>query len=205
MSDPIESGTSDVVPPADGPQNPSSGTPLVEVTFQKTEHKHKYLEAEPKILGITQIMLSVFQILSTSSSYSWLLNVASPLLSIPVIIAGSVTLAAQNLHLPTIKACLAMQVLACVASVFNFLLSTMELSEGFASHICWMHENGTEVKVCRWVTSVADHLVAGEMLVLAAQIAISATVAAYCCKVVQCCSPRAHMPVITVTVPPAPQ
>lgn len=30
-------------------------------------------------------------------------------------------------------------------------------------------------------------------LIVAVQIALSATLAAYCCKVIQCCSPRSHV------------
>ncbi|XP_042370687.1 uncharacterized protein LOC121964549, partial [Plectropomus leopardus] len=42
-------------------------SPLITVSFQRSAHrKEKYLEAEPKALGITQIGLSIFKITCTA-------------------------------------------------------------------------------------------------------------------------------------------
>ncbi|XP_048092110.1 uncharacterized protein LOC125289374 isoform X6 [Alosa alosa] len=101
----------------------SNAGPLVQVTFQKDPNrKKKYLESEPKALG--------------------------------VIIAGSVAIAAQNLSLHT---------------------------------------------------QVEDHYSAEIKVVMATILGISITLATYCCKVIQCCSPAGFMPVITVNAPPAPE
>ncbi|XP_037391673.1 uncharacterized protein LOC108436241 isoform X3 [Pygocentrus nattereri] len=132
---------------------------LVEVTFQKNPHQEqKYLEAEPKALGLTQIMLSLFAISITivimhSDEMAPSLYGTTCSLSTLGIIAGSVAIAAQNLHLPK---------------------------------------------------EALSHLGGLEMLCQAAQVAISATLAAFCCKVIQCCSPRASMPMIVVNAPTAP-
>ncbi|TSK82214.1 NACHT domain- and WD repeat-containing protein 1 [Bagarius yarrelli] len=137
---------------------------LMEVTFQKNPNQtQKYLEAEPKALGN--------------------------------IIAGSVALAAQNLHLPTLKACLGMQVVACVFSVFSFILSSSLMVEHSYIHYCWGHDhNGTLGKnMCDRLWTIYGHITGIEMLVQATLIALSATLAAFCCKVIQCCSPKSNV------------
>ncbi|CDQ92090.1 unnamed protein product [Oncorhynchus mykiss] len=49
------------------------------------------------------------------------------------------------------------------------------------------------------------HYFAELVLIQTALIAIAVTLAAYCCKVINCCSPGQRMPVIKVQVPPAQQ
>ncbi|KAK3546398.1 hypothetical protein QTP70_026287 [Hemibagrus guttatus] len=132
---------------------------LVEVKFEKNPYQtQKYLEAEPKALGVTQIMLALFYLsvlyLNWEFHYSQTPVIISASLSPASIIAGSVAIAAQNLRLPT---------------------------------------------------SITEHITGIQMLVQATQIALSATLAAFCCKVIQCCSPKSNVPVIVVNTPPAPQ
>ncbi|XP_029931455.1 uncharacterized protein LOC115376129 isoform X1 [Myripristis murdjan] len=187
-------------------------SPLVSVTFQRDPaRKQKYLESEPKALGITQISLSVFQISVVSVFMARGLDhvpVEIPFIiaSLLVIIAGSVAIAAQNLHLPTLKACLGMQIVACSASLFNMLLAVIKLEDH--SFSCWYFNeiNGTVhfPSLCRQLEDAYSHLCSESILVQAALVAISITLAAYCCKVVNCCSPAPKMPVITVQAPPAP-
>ncbi|XP_041926524.1 uncharacterized protein LOC121690163 isoform X2 [Alosa sapidissima] len=54
-------------------------------------------------------------------------------------------------------------------------------------------------------TQVEDHYSAEIKVVMATILGISITLATYCCKVIQCCSPAGFMPVITVNAPPAPE
>ncbi|KAM9425517.1 uncharacterized protein KZ484_010499 isoform 2-T2 [Pholidichthys leucotaenia] len=82
-------------------------SPLVAVTFQRdTDRKKKYLEAEPKALGITQMGLGGFVISFTAMFLSH--NLGQPeadvtifVTSTLVIVAGILAVVAQNLHLPT--------------------------------------------------------------------------------------------------------
>uniref|UniRef100_A0A8C8FZP8 Membrane-spanning 4-domains subfamily A member 4A-like n=1 Tax=Oncorhynchus tshawytscha TaxID=74940 RepID=A0A8C8FZP8_ONCTS len=178
---------------------PGAEGPLVAVTFQRTPHKkQKYLESEPKALGVTQIALSVFYISSVivmfdNSMFMVVEDLTHVIGSVFVIIAGSLAIAAQNLHLPTLKACLGMQVVACVASVINLIFSVQYVKENIThcSNSCQQASTG--------------HYLAELVLINTALIAISVTLSAYCCKVVNCCSPGQRMPVITVQVPPAQQ
>ncbi|XP_022518722.2 uncharacterized protein LOC111189325 isoform X2 [Astyanax mexicanus] len=144
----------------EGGQNhnsPSETGALVEVTFQKDPNQElKYLEAEPKALGVTQISLSLFLICISITSLKKSVYTAQIVLcglSTVGIIAGSVAIAAQSLRLPKIA---------------------------------------------------YDHVKGLEMLALGAQIAISATLSAFCCKVIQCCSPRSSIPIIVLNAPSAP-
>ncbi|XP_063326464.1 uncharacterized protein LOC134625050 [Pelmatolapia mariae] len=181
-------------------------SPLVTLTFQKNIHrKEKYLEAEPKALGITQISLSVFTMLST---IVFLINWGNTYAVIPffissllVIIAGSIAVAAKNLHLPTLRACLVMQIVACVASIVSVVCTLIKDS---TPYYCW-HSYRMDFKygeICHKIEKINSHFCAGGVLIQATLFAISATLAAYCCKVVNCCGPPAKLPVITVQAPP---
>ncbi|XP_014902781.1 uncharacterized protein LOC106956449 isoform X1 [Poecilia latipinna] len=188
-------------------------SPLVAVTFQRNaKRKEKYLEAEPKVLGITQICFSVYMIISLSLFRAKGLSSSEsdiPLLffSLLIIVAGSVAVAAKNLHLPTLTACLVMQILACVASFLNMIFTIILL--GVPSTNCWFNsfERNTVNStynyntICQQVESIHSHFFAGGILIQACLLAISATLAAYCCKVVNCCGAANKMPVITIQSP----
>ncbi|XP_017328268.1 uncharacterized protein LOC124625949 [Ictalurus punctatus] len=183
---------------------------LVEVKFQKNPYQtQKYLEAEPKALGVTQIMLSLFflSILgATLRDQHHYTAIIRAIISSASIIAGSVAIAAQNLHLPTLKACLGMQVVACVLSMICLFISSNEIVGPSFFRYCWIgYHNGTPQNMCDRLMALSDHVIGIEMLVQATQIALSATLAAFCCKVIQCCSPRSNVPVIVVNAPPGPQ
>ncbi|KAM9836552.1 uncharacterized protein ACBR49_018984 [Aulostomus maculatus] len=191
--------------------------PLVAVTFQRNIYRsQKYLEAEPKALGITQIGLSVFQMTCLGVFlYKGLVeegpDVAFFISSLLVVVAGCVAVAAQSLHLPTLRACLGMQIVACVASVFNVIF--IQYKFGSSLPYCYTynfdHENETstqQYELCSLVERTHIHFFAKDILIQVTLFAISATLATYCCKVVKCCAP-AKVPVITVQTPPtvAPQ
>ncbi|XP_040887182.1 uncharacterized protein LOC121177053 [Toxotes jaculatrix] len=188
-------------------------SPLVAVTFQRNIHrKEKYLEAEPKALGITQIGLSAFQIIgvsvfpATSPSHTEI-DIPFFISSLLVIIAGSVAVAAQNLHLPTLRACLGMQIVACAASLYNMICTLIKIDTMIP--YCWRYyyDNSSMEygEICRQIENTQSHLYAEGMLIEAALLAISVTLAAYCCKVINCCTPAPKMPVITVQAPPVQQ
>ncbi|XP_035375617.1 uncharacterized protein LOC113584716 isoform X3 [Electrophorus electricus] len=145
----IDSGVQNAGPPK---QNSMTETgALVEVAFQKDPYqKNKYLEAEPKALGITQIMLSLF-LMSIRYAISGNESMAHLIfggLSLFGLIAGGVAVGAQNLHLPTLKACLGVQVVMCVVSVFCMItnLGTEFESPGF--RFCWRDsQNSTSGRI----------------------------------------------------------
>ncbi|XP_073764376.1 uncharacterized protein si:ch211-212k18.9 isoform X2 [Danio rerio] len=229
---------------ARSPSDSAEAGTLVEVSFQKNpRHKYKYLEGEPKILGITEIAITVFFIGWRISFYleAWATNITILLSSIGII-SGSVAIAAQNLHLPTLKACLGMQV---VTSVAYFVCVVITLSEQhFHPGGCWnYHENyyeqipsnstclhtesnkkkyflqkkGNSVKnvmlkylrnIFKRITfshteKLFNQLILLDELLETVQIILAITLAAYCCKVIPCCSPRSNVPVIVMTPPAA--
>ncbi|XP_039996862.1 uncharacterized protein LOC120797356 [Xiphias gladius] len=188
-------------------------SPLVSVTFQRNVHrKQKYLEAEPKALGITQIGLSAFQITCVSV---FLANGLSHketdmpffISSLLVIIAGSVAVAAQNLHLPTLRACLGMQIVACGASLFNMIFTLVKMEPMTPHCLHYYYDNNTlhYGKLCQMIKNTHSHFYAEGVVIQAALLAISATLATYCCKVINCCAPAPKMPVVTVQAPPGQQ
>ncbi|KAL7375825.1 hypothetical protein ABVT39_024671 [Epinephelus coioides] len=187
-------------------------TPLVTVSFQKNANrKEKYLEAEPKALGITQIGLSLFKVTCVVLFLSQGLGAVGTdvpffISSLLVIIAGSLAIAAQNLHLPTLRACFGMQIVACAASIFNIILSLIKMNE--SSYECYGYyysHNSEEMEKCRKYSDANSHLFAEGIAIQVALLAISFTLVAYCYKVINCCSPAPKMPVITVQAPPVQQ
>ncbi|XP_054457522.1 uncharacterized protein LOC129093507 [Anoplopoma fimbria] len=188
-------------------------SPLVAVSFQRNvRRKEKYLEAEPKALGITQIGTSVFQItcvgmFMSKDFHHEHTDVPFMISSLLLIIAGSLAVAAQNLHLPTLRACLVMQILACGASIFNLICCLIKMDS--VPTLCWYQHydfNATRIEeTCQSIQSTHTHLYAEIMVIQAALLAISVTLAVYCCKVVNCCLPAPKMPVITVHMPPVQQ
>ncbi|KAK2860581.1 hypothetical protein Q7C36_004747 [Tachysurus vachellii] len=188
--------------------------PLVEVKFQKNTYQtQKYLEAEPKALGVTQIMLGLFimsiMLFITDYFDGKIIHAVS---SSANIIAGSVAVAARNLHLPRLKACLGLQVVVCVASLVSILHNLGEMGHYPVINFCWQEElNSTDtdkntdtqtMDMCDRLWFIAEDIRGIEMLVQLTQIALSATLAAFCCKVIQCCSPRNNVPVIVVNTIP---
>ncbi|XP_063043306.1 uncharacterized protein LOC134437717 [Engraulis encrasicolus] len=179
----------------------TTADPLVQVTFQKDPNrKHKFLESEPKALGCTQIVLGCFLInygiLDQQGIERWEGPLVVHILSgIFAIMAGSMAIAAQQLTLPYLKSCLGMQVIACVICGITFFL-VMVGSEVIHFGSCYHEFDG-----CLMLRDAELHLIMEDAVVLITLICISATLAAYCCKVVQCCSPVGHVPVITVHVP----
>ncbi|XP_061565489.1 uncharacterized protein LOC133419983 [Cololabis saira] len=183
-------------------------SPLVTVSFQKDDHrKKKFLEAEPRALGITQVGLSVYNIICGCVLQSnGLTRLPTDLLifisSLLVVIAGNVAVAAQNLHLPTLRACLGMQIVACAASVVNIVCSVLRLPD--VDLFCYYYHRRTDTshgETCYQIENLHSHFCAGAIVVQFALLAISATLAAYCCKVVNCCGPAPRMPVISIQHP----
>nr|XP_061815328.1 uncharacterized protein LOC133605936 isoform X1 [Nerophis lumbriciformis]XP_061816008.1 uncharacterized protein LOC133606274 isoform X1 [Nerophis lumbriciformis] len=190
----------------------SNQNPLVTVSFQRdANRKQKYLEAEPKALGITQIGMSVFQITSTSVFHNLNLgtnekDITFIILSLLVVIAGSVAIAAKNLHLPTLMACLGMQIVACFASFINIIFLLINIDQ-YSTH-CWYYSHGNQTSDksnCHILERTRNHLFAESIIIQVTLLAISITLAAYCCKVVNCCAPAPKMPVITLQTQPAEQ
>ncbi|XP_043101592.1 uncharacterized protein LOC122349561 [Puntigrus tetrazona] len=183
---------------------------VLQIRFQKKPNqKLKYLEAEPKILGVTQIVFGVFIAfmivafyVNDMTVYSYTdASMITGAVSMIIIIAGSLAIAAQNLHLPTLKACLGMQVVACMASViFTFL----HLNNSNDIHHCWMPLD-SQITTCRKLNISLENCLGLQNLVMMLQVALSTTLAAYCCKVIQCCSPVSRVPVITINRPPETQ
>ncbi|XP_063756554.1 uncharacterized protein LOC134875817 isoform X2 [Eleginops maclovinus] len=174
---------------------PPSQAPLVSVSFQRSvNRKQKYLEAEPRALGITQIGLSLFQIISSVVFLSNGLNTAQTDLTI---IVASVLL----------RACLGMQIVAVGASVTNMIISLVKMNE--IPYFCWHYyydvNSTTYGDICHNIEGTISHFCSEFVLIHVALVTISITVAAYCCKVVNCCSPAPKMPVITVQAPPTQQ
>ncbi|KAI3376666.1 hypothetical protein L3Q82_017097 [Scortum barcoo] len=171
-------------------------SPLVAVTFQRSVHrKQKYLEAEPKALGITQIGLSVYHIAGVSMLLAKGLGHTPTdmpifITSLLVIIAGSVAIAAQNLHLPTLRACMGMQIISCIASIINMICTLIKMD--ITPFYCWHYYYGNSThlaELCHKAESTHYHIFAGGVVIQVALFAISATLAAYCCKVINCCAP----------------
>uniref|UniRef100_A0A4W5K5H2 Uncharacterized protein n=1 Tax=Hucho hucho TaxID=62062 RepID=A0A4W5K5H2_9TELE len=89
-----------------------------------------------------------------------------------------------------------MQVVACGASVFNLIVSVSDMVGHRYGYGCWKYVEITSTDhndSCYSITASTGHYFAELVLINTALIAISVTLAAYCCKVVNCCSPGQQM------------
>ncbi|KAJ7994909.1 hypothetical protein DPEC_G00254400 [Dallia pectoralis] len=187
---------------------PGGESPLVTVTFQRNPCQNKkYLESEPKALGVTQITFSVFHICSVMVMLANNMDMLSIDLtqiigSVIVIIAGILALAAQSLHIPTLKACYGMQIVASSVSIFKLYISVMEIAD--TPYFCSPHTyNSSDVEhQCQAFEASTSHFYAEWILIHTVLIAVSITLAVYCGKVVNCCFPSEQIPMITVQGPP---
>ncbi|XP_015196058.1 uncharacterized protein [Lepisosteus oculatus] len=192
---------------------PSPGkTPLVSLTFEKDpDRKRKFLEADPKILGVAQIMLSLFNIgMSTigclTVQHNCKVELASIFVSLCTIAAGSISISAQDLHLPKLKACLALQIIGGALLVVVWPLHLGTINVVYSYKLCWTESNMTEARttLCDSFQAVYGRISAEGELVQVALIAVCMTLAVYSGKAIQCCGQGSRMPVITVNSPPPP-
>uniref|UniRef100_A0A8C6TGZ3 Membrane-spanning 4-domains subfamily A member 4A n=1 Tax=Neogobius melanostomus TaxID=47308 RepID=A0A8C6TGZ3_9GOBI len=188
----------------------SPSSPLVFVSFQKNEQrKFKFLEGEPKALGITQICLSVFHSSCVASLFAagmlkTGLEIPSFVCSLLAFIAGSVAIAAKNLHLPTLRACLGM--VAVVVSLFNVIITLINMTVYWSIvRDCYYYDEGQMKQICYNAEAAHTHLFAELTITQVAQFGISVTLVVYAAKVAHCCAPAPNVPVITIQAPPAPQ
>ncbi|KAF0044920.1 hypothetical protein F2P81_001449 [Scophthalmus maximus] len=168
--------------------------------------------AQSPLVAVTQIGLSAFQIICVGVLLAKGLgqihtDVSFFISSLLVVIAGAVAVAAQNLHLPTVseptatcrlnmlRACLGMQIVACGASLFNMICILVKMDH--MPSFCWAYyyDNITlhYGDICSNIESIHSHFYAEGVLIEAALLAISVTLAVYCCKVVNCCTPAPKM------------
>ncbi|XP_020778917.2 membrane-spanning 4-domains subfamily A member 4A-like isoform X3 [Boleophthalmus pectinirostris] len=162
-----------------------SHSPLVSVSFQGNERrKLKFLEGEPKALGITQICLILFhESCIASFVYTglsrWSMNITYIIASVFVLIGGCLAIAAKNLHLPTIRACLVMEFLSSVACFFNILFILNDMQFYFPCHYSSTNQDKLH---CKNLSNAHMHLFAELLLVHVALFAISVTLMVYACK-----------------------
>uniref|UniRef100_A0A8C6TL75 Membrane-spanning 4-domains subfamily A member 4A n=1 Tax=Neogobius melanostomus TaxID=47308 RepID=A0A8C6TL75_9GOBI len=190
----------------------SSPSPLLSVSFQKNEQrKLKFLEGEPKALGITQICISIFHMSCIASLFasdmSGGLEIPSFISSMLVVVAGGLAIAAKNLHLPMLRACLGMEIVASVASIFNLIVTLINMSHFRYHYWRYYYENDDSVQRqnYRKIEAAHVHLYSELAVIQAALFAIAVTVAVYAGKVAHCCVSTPKVPVITIQAPPAPQ
>lgn len=186
----------------------SSHSPLVSVSFEKNEQrKFKFLEGEPKALGITQVCLSIFHISCIAALFGadlikTGLEIPSFIFSFLICIAGCLAIAGVNLHLPMLRACMGMEVIAGISSFFNLSFSMIKMMD---LRIFCSGSNNPVQPLCRSTEAGHTHLFTELVVIQLALFAISVTLVVYAAKVVNCCSPPPKVPVITVHTPPAPQ
>lgn len=178
-----------------GAEHGSSHIPLVSVSFQKNEQrKLKFLEGEPKALGITQICLSFFQ---GSCMVSLIANgldrkdleIVFLITSVLILIGGSVAVASKNLCMATLKACVGMEIVASVASFFNLILCLSQMDDYYCFHLAYENSTYDNMAFCRTIDAAHVHLFAELVVIQVTLLSISITLVVYGCKVVTCCTP----------------
>ncbi|KAJ0055860.1 hypothetical protein NL108_013988 [Boleophthalmus pectinirostris] len=173
---------------------------VVSVSVQNNEQK-KF-----RFLGVTQICLIVFHVscivsLPYSGRRSWSNDQQYLISSFFVLIAGCLAIAAKNLHLPTLRACLGMEILSSLACLAILNITVIKLITRY--HACYHAPTSQDKLGCENLHNAHMHLFTELLLVHVALFAISVTLVVYACK--NCCCPAPKVPVIMIQAPPAPQ
>ncbi|CAB1344998.1 unnamed protein product [Coregonus sp. 'balchen'] len=179
----------------------------------ETPTRKTYQEFQPKALGVSQITLGVFVLNSVYVSVANRLDqrneeVTRAIGSLSAIVAGSVAIAAQSLHVPTLKACLGTQLAACLMAMFNVVVVGEKLSDTHLVPDCWhftdynnTHHHHT---TCDKLMNAVYPFYVEWFLVHATLLGISVTLTIYSCKLLRFCSPAApSTPVVTAYTSPA--
>ncbi|XP_020360027.1 uncharacterized protein LOC109906626 isoform X2 [Oncorhynchus kisutch] len=123
------------------------------------------------------------------------------------IVAGSVAIAAQSLHVPTLKACLGTQLATCLMAMFNVVVVGGKLSDTHLVPDCWLftdYNNTHHHITCDKLMNSVYPFYVEWFLVHATLLGISVTLTIYSCKLLRFCSPAApSMPVVTAYTSPA--
>ncbi|XP_051508403.1 uncharacterized protein LOC127414413 isoform X3 [Myxocyprinus asiaticus] len=111
----------------------------------------------------------------------------------------------------TLKACLGIQIVMCVIYGIFLITTTFEDYRMPGYDACWLHDSNVNYEetnetsnTCLLLMNGFYNLYSLDQLMEAAQIALSVTLAAYCCKVIQSCSPSSQVPVIVMKSPTVP-
>uniref|UniRef100_W5N6T5 Uncharacterized protein n=1 Tax=Lepisosteus oculatus TaxID=7918 RepID=W5N6T5_LEPOC len=210
---------------------PESEGPLLSLSFQKDpEQKKKFLDSQPKALGVTQITVSLFTLSmgivlvkeDISRPEEILCIVVTLIIMFQSPFAGGLAIAAVSLHLPTaglpgwlwsacsMKACLVMEIISSICTglgffiffAYQFILRIVVSDFNF----CWRFENSTqpELRICRQFFELSMFFHNEQCLMLALNFTLGVTICSYCCKAIRCCGPASSMPVIVLNAPSAP-
>ncbi|KAJ8008019.1 hypothetical protein DPEC_G00100390 [Dallia pectoralis] len=201
----IEGPSANSHPDSDGEEEMGS---LFDVTFMDHDLPGVEIEAptpktyqqfQPKALGVSQITLGVFVLNSVYVSVVNRLDkrneeVTRAIGSLSAIVAGSVAIAAQGLHVPTLKACLGTQLATCIMAVFNVVVVGSKLSDTHLVPHCWHftdYNNTLHHLTCNELLNAVYPYYFEWFLVHATLLCISVTLTIYSCKLLRFCSPLA--------------
>ncbi|XP_041093194.1 uncharacterized protein LOC121305582 isoform X3 [Polyodon spathula] len=156
--------------------------PAVTIRFEKVQNRiQKFREGHPGSLGLMEVN---------------------------VLIAGALAIASdKTLRLPLIKACFCMEVLGSACTGFMLFIYSWPTVGYYSSYhpYCeyrfWNETHSQELKLCQKYELISDFVYMESLFALAAQVAVSITIASYCCKAVQCCGAPRSVPVISVQQP----
>ncbi|XP_041093407.1 uncharacterized protein LOC121305730 isoform X3 [Polyodon spathula] len=169
--------------------------PAVTIHFEKAQNRiQKFREGHPGPLGVTQIMLGLF-------NFGFIIILTVQFQKPSEDIWFHITAAFL------IKACLGMEVLgsAYICFILFFFGSFTVVNYPDYQAYCEYHfENEThsqELRLCQKYEIVKNYVVMEMDFVFLTQVAVSITIASYCCKAVQCCGAPRSVPVISVQQP----
>ncbi|KAK7910264.1 hypothetical protein WMY93_014948 [Mugilogobius chulae] len=186
-----------------------SNNPLVSVSFQRDEQrKQKFLEGEPKALGITQVNLIIFHTCCIAVMFGN--GVSRDGLEIYYFVSSGIIFAAgilailsKNLKIPMLRACVGMELVSSVISIFNLILTASRM--GYYNYCYYYHSTEEDRTICKNEEAARMHLLTELVIIELVLFAISVTLMIYACKVANCCSVAPKVPVITIQAPPAAQ
>ncbi|XP_048382319.1 membrane-spanning 4-domains subfamily A member 15-like [Stegostoma tigrinum] len=162
-----------------------------------TAHLQKFLEGEPKALGVTQILNGLVQIsfgipLSVATDFHSKLLGSPFVIGIMFIVSGALSIAAEkDPNIKLLRACLTWNVVSgflAAAGGIIYVTDILDILHCTGSYTQCTHAR--DFYIISYVT------VAILLLFTLLQLTVCITVSAFVCKSTRCCSPYSSMPLM---------
>ncbi|XP_078393268.1 membrane-spanning 4-domains subfamily A member 15-like [Cetorhinus maximus] len=174
------------------PPSPGTGAP----TCPQTAYAQKFLEGEPKALGVTQIMNGLVQILfgmplALFTDYFSVRYSLPFLIGIVFIVSGALSIAAEkNPHIKLLRACLAVNATSSFLAGYGTIgyILDMAKARGCAHDALHCHEM-PQFNTLMYYTFIVL------LLFTLLEFTVCITICLFICKSTRCCHAYSSMPV----------
>ncbi|XP_038654772.1 membrane-spanning 4-domains subfamily A member 15-like [Scyliorhinus canicula] len=172
---------------------PGGNTPIT----PQTAYAQKFLEGEPKALGVTAVLIGIVQILfgiplALFTNFLPIILASPFLIGTMFVVSGALSIAAeQNPHIKLLRACLATNIISALLAISGVIVYLIDIQE---VQICIVHSWNCQGPPQFYALMYYTFIVL--LLFTLLELTISIAIAAFVCKSTRCCHPYSSMPVL---------